>query len=357
MAPTVVSDERGVAVRVAGVLTPEAAICPTSELDCGSGIRVEGVLGDAAAGDNVTGLGWYDGARLLLAAPLERVEAPPSAMTADYDSLCPELSNPVGVDQTAAMDRAVAILGFHGPDDGSDSLAEAWIDRERNVMTLWFARDLDVHRDALLEAFGDINVCLADGARFSQRELFDAARQISELQQQGLFVVQGGFSIDGRANRVVVPIESLDATGRAALDQIAAVVAVPYVELLDQPVDALPGWQPAVTGTVDLITAASRSTAGMDALGSFTIQYDADGNCLYWEQDGRRGTLAWPFGFSATEADGVATVFDASGAEVVTTGEAVELGGGGGSLETWVPGTTFVGDNLCGATELWVVNA
>jgi hypothetical protein len=340
---------------VTGLLTSDSAICPASEIDCGYGIHVDGLLGDATGGDPVVGLGWYDGARLLLAAPLAPSDAP-TALTDNFDSLCPELSNPAGVDQTHAWDLAVSIVGLHSRNGGSDSLAEAWIDPRSNVMTLWFAHDLDVHRDALLDAFGDINVCLADGARFSQRELHDAADHVFQLQEEGAFRVQGGFQIGGRSNRLIVPVEALDATGRTAIEQVAAVVAVPFIELLDQPLAALPPWQSVVVGTVDLITAAARSSAGMDALGTFTIRYDMDGNCVYWESDGRRGTLAWPFGYSATEANGTATVFDAGGNEVAVTGELLELGGGGGAIGPSFPGPGFVGDNLCGATELWVVN-
>ncbi len=269
------SDERGVAVAVMGTLSADGTVCPGEESECDYGIVVDGPAGDGRPGDFVVGRGWYDGRRLLLASPVNRVQSP--------------------FNETAS-DEAIS---------------------------------------------------------FTEDQLFDASSRVSDLVTQGVFVVQGGYGFGDRRNRVVVPIEALDAPGGAALDQLPAVVPVPFIRLLDRPLSELPAWQSAVDGTVDLITAAGRYRGGMAALGTFTIQYDSTANCLYAEFDVKRSSFVWPFGYSATESEGVVTVFDPLGASVATSGVQVQLGGGDAG-STKVIGVT--GDNTCGAATLWVVN-
>ncbi len=128
---------------------------------------------------------------------------------------------------------------------------------------------------------------------------------------------------------------------------------MPFIELLDRPLSELPAWQPAVKGTVEMITMASRSNVGMDALGRFALRYDETANCIYADVEGQRLTLVWPFGYSATEADGVVTVFDPRGGPVASAGEVVELGGGFVGAESL---TGTAGDNRCGASSFWIVH-
>jgi hypothetical protein len=196
--------------------------------------------------------------------------------------------------------------------------------------------------------------------RFSDLELREASDHVIALMNEGTFLVEGGFSIDEGRNRVVVPIEAIDSGGRAELDKLEAVVAVPFIELLDRPLSDLPAWYPAVAGTVDLLTSAARSQGGMDALVTLTLQYDAGANCLYADVDGLRYALVWPFGYSATKSDGVVTIFDPRGDEVAVTGEQIELGGGDdagagdGGDGGWIDRTTE--GSTCSASSFWIVN-
>ena len=89
---------------------------------------------------------------------------------------------------------------------------------------------------------------------------------MSELVIRGVPVVEDGHGIGDRRNRVVVPIEALDAVGRAALGQLAAVVGASFIELLDRPLSELPAWCSAVESTADLITEAGRFRGEMAAL-------------------------------------------------------------------------------------------
>jgi len=340
------SDERGVAVVVLGVLTHDAAICPVGQPDCSTALLVQGDRGRAVVGDFVIGRGWYDGARLLLADSLDVGESPFGSP--DFSSLCPGMRNATG-EPDELVGKLNDVLGRG--DAGHDALATLWWDDESNVFTLWFARDLARYREPLLAAAGESKVCLADGARFSERELDAAADTVGLLAQSGVFGVQGGYGVDARKNRVVVPIEALDASGRLQLDRLGAVLAVPFVELLDRPLAQLPPRGGPIAGTVDLLTASSRSSGGMAALVRFTLRYDAVDNCLFFDA-ANRTTIVWPYGYVATEVDGVVTVFDGNGEPVARVGDELELGGGEVPVGSMVQ---IDGDNLCGATEMWVV--
>lgn len=347
---TLTSDERGVAVIVSGLIEPDGGICPAAQPGCKFAIAVEGDVSGVAAGDFVTGSGWYDGTRLVLAATLTSTDSPFGA-TPTYDSLCPGMSNPASVDTNRVLEVANPILGR--TDGDSDALATAWIDQASNVITLWFARDLDRYRNDLLAAFGEMNVCLAEGARFSERALREAMDQVGQLSTDGAFVVQGGFGTDELANRIVVPIEALDPAGRAALAALDAVVPLAFIELVDRPLADLPPWSSPIAGTVDLMTMSSRTSGGMAALGTFVVQYDAAANCIYWQSADQRGTFVWPFGYTAADFDGTVTVFDGAGERVVAVGEQVEFGGG---FVGTGPLTGVTGNNRCGADDVFVVN-
>lgn len=95
--------------------------------------------------------------------------------------------------------------------------------------------------------------------------------------------------------------------------------------------------------------------SGMEALGTFTLQYDAELNCLYHDEEdnngepgtGGRVVVQWPQGTTASLVGGVVTVVDADGIEIARTGEPVTLGGGG---------TPFLGSDHCNAIGIWMVN-
>ena len=93
----------------------------------------------------------------------------------------------------------------------------------------------------------------------------------------------------------------------------------------------------------------------MEALGTFTLQYDEELNCLYQDEpdnNGEPGTggrvvVQWPRGTTASLANNVVTIVDAAGNELARSGEPVTLTGGG---------TAFLGSDHCNAIGIWVVN-
>lgn len=106
----------------------------------------------------------------------------------------------------------------------------------------------------------------------------------------------------------------------------------------------------AVDGSVEVLT--HDSDGGLDALGSFTLQYDSELNCLYHDEadnngepgTGGRVTVIWPSGYSAMIDGDEVNVFDADGAVVARTNNTFQIGGGGGgdsgghcnSIGTWI---------------------
>ena len=343
------SDDRGVAVVVTGVLTADGTACPADQPVCLTGIPLEGDLAGLTAGDQLQARGWYDGRRLLLSEVPQLAQIP--IYPAKRPDLCPGLSNPP---DTVADGHHVEVEAVLGAEAMSDALAESWWDGTAHVMTYWFARDLDVYRERLQAVFGTEHVCLAGGARFSERDLADANAAVAQLMQRELFGIEGGWGIDAGLNRVLVPIEAIDADGRRELDTLPAVVAVPFIELLDRPLADLPRFEGVATGNVDLLTSSIRSPGGMAAQLVTTLRYDADANCVYFEDASARGTLLWPLGSVANLVDGVVTVEDAAGHTIAVTGEQVTLGGG------IVPSVSLHGvdgNNYCGATNVFVVAA
>lgn len=350
------SDDRGIAVIITGVLTADGTVCPADQAACLTGIPLEGDLGALRAGDQLLARGQYDGRRLLLSEVPSAAQIP--IYPADRPELCPGMSNPADTVADGHHREVDDVLGGGGGGGGvgqaSDSLAEVWWSEKNHVMTYWFARDLDLYSERLQAVFGTERVCLADGAEFSQRELADANAAVAQLVQRDLFAIEGGWGIDAGRNRVLVPIEAIDAEGRRELDKLQAVVAVPFIELLDRPLAELPRFQGVATGNVDLLTSSTRSTGGMAAQLVTRLQYDADGNCVYFEDGSMRGTVLWPLGSVANLVDGVVTVVDAAGHSIAVTGQRAAFAGG------IVPAVSLHGvdgNNYCGASNVFVVAA
>jgi hypothetical protein len=252
-------------------------------------------------------------------------------------TLCPQEETDCGYG--IAIDGAVGDVAA-----GDFVVGQGWYDGRRIALAAPFTQHESPFAPA---ASSDVS------AAFTEQDLLDSSSKVADMVTGGLFAVQGGYGLDERRDRVVVPIEALDSAGRAALDQLPAVVGVPFIELLDRPLSALPAWQSPVPGTVDLLTESGRFRGGLAALGTFMMQYDSTANCLYAEFEDQRGTFIWPFGYSATETAGVVTVFDVRGSPVATTGVQAELGGGGG--DAIMPGVA-TGNNRCEATMFWFVN-
>ncbi len=83
--------------------------------------------------------------------------------------------------------------------------------------------------------------------------------------------------------------------------------------------------------------------------GSFTLNYDADMNCVYFSEPGSTDRIVpvWPFGYSATSDP--MNLYDYDGGLVAVAGDQLELGGGN-------VGTGMVEGNTCGANSAWIVN-
>lgn len=353
-AVTPVTDERGVAVRVLGVRIAADGLCPLAQPGCAARLAIEGPAGDVALGDAVTGEGWYDGVRVLLAGPLRPTTSP--MVEQDLTTMCAELSNATEADGNVGLGAASQLLygdSSAGPAT-SESLAMSWIDQTTHVMNYWFAHDLERYRDALEKAYAPHAVCVQGGATYSERELDEAGRAVIAVADAGGYAIQGGFSSVNRTNRIEVPFEVLDQAGRQALDALGPVIAVPFLDLLDRPLSSLPAGRALGEGDVQIVTADSRSTVGMAALGTFTLGYDATQNCVFAMRfDDRRVVLIWPYAYTARRVGEVAVVFDPRGEEVARTGSSISLAGGGG--EFTAPGVVVEDARRCGATEFWIV--
>ena len=111
------------------------------------------------------------------------------------------------------------------------------------------------------------------------------------------------------------------------------------------PIDA------AADGSVEVLT--HDSDDGLDALGSFTLQYDPELNCLYHDEadnngepgTGGRVTVIWPSGYSAMIDGDEVNVLDADGAVVARTNATFQIAGGSGPA-----------DGHCDSIGAWFAN-
>jgi hypothetical protein len=293
----------------------------------------------------VTGV--YDGRRLIPESEPTLIDYALLAES-DFASLCPDLRGSPSVnspeDLTAALDRYTS---------SQPDYAAMWWDSDSSVLTVWFkGDDVSVQKGAI-EALADGEpVCVAGGARFSQAELAEAAELINQFRDsRGEPLRTAGFGYGGRSDQISLSVDEIDAATRTALADLIGdrVVLYPYVELLDEDLSALPPPVPAVPGDVDILTSPIRAGGGMEALGSFILNYDPELKCLYFSEPGSNDRIVpvWPFGYSATSDP--MSLYDYDGNVVAVAGEALELGGGN-------VGTGLVEGNICGASSTWIVN-
>ncbi len=135
----------------------------------------------------------------------------------------------------------------------------------------------------------------------------------------------------------------------------------PPVVVVDPPA---PGGGPVTTVPavdafpVEILTSPAPTQGGMDALGTFVLEYDEELNCLYHlEEDnngepgtGGRVVIQWPFGYTATNQAGKVIVFDTAGKAVAVAGTQFQIGGGGGEFN----GSGVSGG--CDAIGIWYAN-
>jgi hypothetical protein len=133
-------------------------------------------------------------------------------------------------------------------------------------------------------------------------------------------------------------------------DEVAArwgdrVRAVASVEVLAGTVDLLA--PPPPGGDEIAIRTGWRGAGSMAALGTFTLGYDADLDCVYLQAGGDRVMPVWRFGTRALR-DPVRVV-DGDGNVIGEVGDRLELGGGMGLAPD-------ADDPMaCGSTETWVM--
>jgi hypothetical protein len=322
--------------------------CPgAGDPNC-AGVDVTGVSPDAmpaADGDDIQAWqieGRYDGRKLVASGPPELADR--QARDADFSTPCGDLrgrDDSSGNIDPAAADAIAAYVATI-----PDRHAGLWWDQETAVMTVLLTGD-DVadHRAALEEAIGDRGtVCVVGGARHSLAELERAQQRATEIAMDaGLGLWSSG--VDVVANRVDLEVERSDQpTRRRIRQEVGDIVRIhAYMTLRDATLAQLPA-APS-PGDVALETADTRSGAGMDALGRFTVRFDAGERCVYGEFGGERVGLIWPFGYYAT-ADPL-QVFDQDGQLVAREGDTLTSGGGHAPRE---------GAAVCGASDVWVMN-
>jgi hypothetical protein len=299
----------------------------------------------------VTGI--YDGRSLLAGSAPFQVDHPANSPV-DFDSLCPDLRGTSRVNPDESLVEAVT--NYTG---GRADYAAMWWDRESAVLTVWFTGDdVTTHQEAIGQIAGDEPVCVAGGARYSETELLEAAELLNGyVDSRGLPLATSGFGIGGVENRIDLPVEELDEATRDALAELVGerVIPHPYIYVLDAPLAELPKPIPTVGGDVEILTSRSRAGGGMDALGLFTVAYDAELNCVFLSEgstgvepeNSGRTVPVWPFGYSATRSP--LTIYDYDGNVVAGEGDEIELGGGFVDVD-------FVEGNSCDATGAWIVN-
>ncbi len=336
------------AVRVAitGTLTtgPDGAVevCKPREVEDCFGVAVAGDLADAVIGDpahTYRMVGDYDGRTVTLTEPPVRVDRP-GLGEIDFSTPCEGLTGSGGP-------GAVEPVQLYAT--GAEGYAGSWWDDDAGVFTVWFTGDdVSAHEAAIDELRGDGAVCVIGGADYTDAELRVAqGAVVDELAEEiGMSAAWG----DTIRNRVVVDAEHVDPTLLARVEQIhPGIEVLAFLEVLDGSVADLPPPTPVRPGDVELVTAEFRARGGMDALGLFTLRFDADLGCFFFEgDDGARWLPVWPLGFSGHSGP-PARVFDRDGEVYAAAGDQVEVGGGG---STSAP----AGQETCGAANTWVLN-
>ncbi len=333
-------------VAITGTLTtgPDGLVevCRPGEVEGCFGVTVDGDLGEAALGDPTRAhrlAGAYDGRTITLTEPPVEIDLHVLRQT-DFSTPCDEVGGSGGTDAIEPVQRYAASV--------PDSYAGAWWDDDARVFTVWFTGDdVSAHQDAIDGVRGDAEVCVIGGADHTERELLTAQNDVvaalaSELGMSAAWT-------DTLRNRVVVEAEHVDADLLGRVAQIhPGIEVLAFFEVLDGPVTDLPPPLPVRPGDVDLVTGDTRARGGMDALGLFTLRFDADLGCFYFESDeGGRVLPIWPLGFSAVSGP-PAQVFDRDGQVYASDGDRLEVGGGSGASQQ--------GSRSCASGGTWVLN-
>lgn len=335
----------GVGASVDVVVTGFAARSPQGSLELCEfdaacfGVVIAGDADESLDGSWVEVVGRFDGVELVPAEP-PRIVAAPQAWE-PMPALCP------GLAPHWSLDRGVVETANAYAASVADQFAGSWID-ESGVLTYGFiGDDATGHRDALAEATGGGDVCAMDGFRWTETELSSVAGEVFGIARGDQRLSwSGGPAIT--SNVVDVSARVLDPEHRQLLDAYGERVRVhAFIELLDQPIEALPPFEPVGAAEVPLLLQPNGGRGGDLASAGFVLRFDEELDCVYGETaaiDGgtKRLAVMWPDGYTATAHP--VTVYDFDGLVVGQEGDIVS--GGGGYHDT---ATLSDDQNACGA--------
>ncbi len=177
--------------------------------------------------------------------------------------------------------------------------------------------------------------------------LEDAAERWPDWGDEGWVVLSG--TIDIGTGRVVIAFDEIDPRLRDEVESTwgETIDIRANVEVLDGTVDLLE--LPPEPGEIPIAT-QPRGSAGMGDSGRFTLRYDEQLDCMWFEdEDGARVKPIWPHGFRA-QPDPV-RVLDGAGRDLAAAGQSFEVSGGFGRV---LPDSDDPTD--CGATEVFVIS-
>lgn len=322
---TTVDEGRQVTIAVSGWVGEDGrgtVVCPSEFTAACPGIPVTG--GDLPpVGNPVRVTGRYDGVSLQV----ETVES-----WTPYERA--ELFNPC--------------TGGSGPGTGGQSpeiqsrVEDALAGDENRLAGLWLADGqlvvaLTGQDDELAERIRAAHhrVCVDTGYPRSQEEIMTLTSDISRrlILDEGVWILDSWDSVvDGP---IRIRSEAIDTPTMNAFADLYgdALDLTAYIEVLDSRLADLPAQQPPVPADVVIPTAGVRGRVPVTGTHNLVLNLDAEGNCLYAdEDDGRRLVVVWPFGYSVESGDPT-IVYDPAGSEVARTGVPVELPGSGADLE------------------------
>jgi hypothetical protein len=340
--------EGAVRVVITGTPAPNPSggleLCPPGQTGECAGIAVDGELVLPPGAAIVRVEGWYDGAALIPTGPAAPAGFPGST-TDDYTTPCEEMRDG-GFRDNPRADVADAVAAYVAA--VPDRYAGTWWDNANGVLTVWMVGDVAGADRVALEALSD-EICVVGGATYSEAELLTVFDDLPPLLDE-YGTRWSGMSLDTLANRVGVYAEEVDRAVLAAIEaRFGDRVSVgAFLEMTEGSLADLPGAVAARPGTVPLVTSDLRAGAGMDALGTFPLQYDTDLGCVYLGDPDERVLPVWPFGYTADGSPVV--IYDQDGTEVAREGDVLEMGGGFGSV------AAYPASDRCGADEAWIVN-
>jgi hypothetical protein len=326
-----------VPVRVTGTLESTEdgwVVCPGSVAPCWPVIDASGV--DLVEGPTVVEGTWQADTISLLSIDALDDPAPDFVDPCEGDDLGRWNAVPGG---TTAIEAA------------TPQVAGIWLTRDQQTLVVVVTDAVEEVRARLADE-GFEGVCVADlGFEHTFADLEatqDAmAGHLVEWGDQGWVAIS--LDIDVTRNVVIARFDEIDQRLRSEVEERwSTVVAIEAsVEVLEGTVDDLT--LPLSDREIPVAT-QPRGAAGMDALGRFTLRYDAEADCLWLEPgDGGRVKPIWPAGTRALRDPFV--VLDGRGDPVVAIGQEIETGGGFGQV---LPDSDDPTD--CGATDVWVFN-